>query len=151
MLKGIPNVLSPELLKILAEMGHGDTITIGDANFAAASMAAGGRLVRADGISSARMTDAILQLMPLDAWTASAVTVMGAPVPGKKDKLQIMAPTQTLLDTVAHYDPQAAGKVTVLGRFEFYEQAKKSYAVLAAGDGSLYGCIILQKGTIESA
>lgn len=64
MLKGIPPVISPELLKILMEMGHGDELVIADGNFPAASVTQ--RLVRADGLGGATMLDAILQLMPLD-------------------------------------------------------------------------------------
>ena len=47
MLKGLPAILSPDLLKILCEMGHGDELVIGDGNFPAASCAQ--RLVRLDG------------------------------------------------------------------------------------------------------
>ena len=50
MLRYIPPILSPELLKVLAEMGHGDKLVIGDANFAAASMAKNSILVRCDGL-----------------------------------------------------------------------------------------------------
>lgn len=66
MLRNIPPILSPELLKVLAEMGHGDTIVIGDASFAAASMAKKGTLVRCDGLKATDLMDAILSLMPLD-------------------------------------------------------------------------------------
>ncbi len=71
MLKGIP----PQLLETLAEMGHGDTITIGDAYFAAAAMAKNGKLVRADGMPAEDMLNAILQLFPLDSWACSSVTI----------------------------------------------------------------------------
>ena len=66
MLKGIPSILTPELLKILMEMGHGDTIVIGDGNFPAASSATNSQLVRLDGHGVPEILDAILQLVPLD-------------------------------------------------------------------------------------
>lgn len=69
MLKGIPKIISPEILKILCEMGHGDEIVISDANFPAASIAQ--RLVRADGIPAADMLEAVLKLIPLDQYDPS--------------------------------------------------------------------------------
>src|SRR5512141_467292 len=74
MLKGIPNVISPALLKILMEGGHGDELVIADGNFPAPSMAQ--RLVRADGLGGATMLDAILQLMPLDQYVPAPVALM---------------------------------------------------------------------------
>ncbi len=76
MLKGIPPIISPELLKILDEMGHGDTIVIGDANFAAASMAKDSKLVRCDGLKATELLDAILSLMPLDDFVEDPVLIM---------------------------------------------------------------------------
>ncbi len=74
MLKGIPGIISPELLKILHEMGHGDDLVIGDSNFPAASNAK--RLVRADGHGVPEMLDAILSLFPLDTFVAEPVSLM---------------------------------------------------------------------------
>ena len=75
MLKGIPSLLSPELLKILMEMGHGDEIVIGDGNFPAASCAQ--RLVRCDGHGVPEVLEAILQLMPLDPYVEQPLALMG--------------------------------------------------------------------------
>lgn len=146
MLKGIPAVLSPELLKILAEMGHGDTIVIGDANFASASIAKDCQFVRADGVSAAVMTDAILQLMPLDGWADSSVTVMG--YEADNGNLQPLEMCQTILAIIENYDKKAVETHKLVDRFEFYENAKKAYAVLATGAENHYGCIILQKGVL---
>ncbi len=144
MLKGIPPELSPELLKILAEMGHGDTITIGDAYFAASAMARNGQLVRADGMPVIRMLDAILQLFPLDGWAESAVTVLDI---GDADAQQNPAiKTTEMLAHVRQADEKAADTAKFVDRFAFYALAKQSYAVLATGELSNYGCIILQKG-----
>ena len=76
MLKGIPPILSPDLLKVLAEMGHGDTLVIGDANFAAASMAKDSQLIRCDGLKATDLMDAILSLMPLDDFVNDPVLIM---------------------------------------------------------------------------
>ena len=59
MLKGISPLLSPELLKVLDEMGHGDEIVFADANFPTVST--GKRIVRADGIGAVELLDAVLQ------------------------------------------------------------------------------------------
>jgi Fucose dissimilation pathway protein FucU len=144
MLKGIPMVLSPELLETLAEMGHGDTITLGDAYFAAASMAKTNRVLRADGVSSTVLLDAILQLLPLDEWTANSVTVMG-----REDENGQILPTkisEQYRTIIEKYDPKAAETMAYVGRFPFYDLARKSFAVLATGEIENFGCITLQKG-----
>ena len=76
MLRYIPPILSPELLKVLAEMGHGDKLVIGDANFAAASMAKNSILIRCDGLKATDLMDAILTLMPLDDFVDKPVLIM---------------------------------------------------------------------------
>lgn len=78
MLSGVPASISPELLKVLHEMGHGDTLVIGDANFPAASIAAEKNHIniRCDGHRATDMLDAILQLMPLDGFVEKPVTIM---------------------------------------------------------------------------
>lgn len=144
MLRGIPPELSPQLLETLAEMGHGDTITIGDAYFAAASMSKNSRLLRADGMSAQRMADAILQLMPLDNMAASSVTVMG--IEDGKGGLALLDMSEKLLETVRRHDEKAAETSEIVDRLTFYERAEQSFAVLATGESEHYGCIILQKG-----
>ncbi|MFV0414625.1 MAG: RbsD/FucU family protein [Oscillospiraceae bacterium] len=144
MLKGIPTVISPSLLKVLAEMGHGDTIVVGDAYFAAAAMAKEGALVRADGISAAHLVDAILQLMPLDSWGASCVTAMAA---DQGNGLEPLEMCKTMLAIIKEYDPNAADTCKLVDRFAFYTLARKAYAAIATGEAGHYGCIILQKGT----
>ena len=74
MLKNIPNTISPELFKVLCEMGHGDEIVIADGNFPAAAYA--NKLIRADGIGTAQMLDAILQLFPLDQYDKNNFVLM---------------------------------------------------------------------------
>lgn len=141
MLKGISPLLSPELLKVLAEMGHGDELVIGDANFPAQSM--GQRCIRADGHGGVELLDAILQLLPLDTFVDAPVTLMQV-VPGTMDvDPPVWAKFQ---ETVNKHQPGT--KLSHIERFAFYERARKAYACVATGERSLYACIILKKGVL---
>ena len=141
MLKGISPILNPELLKILAEMGHGDEIVIGDANFPAQSM--GQRCVRCDGHKADDVMDAILQLLPLDQFVAAPVTVM-QPAPGDLEgDPPIWARVKELMDK-----HQSGTEMEAIGRFDFYDRARKAYACTATGETALYACIILKKGCV---
>ena len=143
MLKGIPLVLSPDLLKTLAEMGHGDKIVLGDAYFASASMAKNNRLLRADGVSSLELVDAILQLMPLDTWVDSCVFALGEEKDGRYLPAEM---TRKYQGIIRRYEPKAADSITLMDRFAFYDIAREAFAVVATGETQPYGCIILQKG-----
>lgn len=144
MLKGISPLLSPQLLKVLAEMGHGDTLVIGDANFAAASMARDHILVRADGLPSEKLADGILQLFPLDGWAEAPVILMGMETP--EGELCPLDQCKAIRAVVAKYEPEAAQKCRVVDRETFYALARQAYAVVAAGEACRYGCVIFQKG-----
>lgn len=141
MLKGIPAILSPELLKILMEMGHGDELVIGDGNFPAASCAA--RLVRADGHGVPELLDAILRFFPLDDFVAAPVSLM-AVVPGDDVKPTIWDDYRAI---VARYEPSA--QIEFVERFAFYDRARAAYAVLATGESALYANVILRKGVVK--
>lgn len=144
MLKGISSIISPELLKILMEMGHGDTIVLADGNFPSASHAA--RLIRADGHGIPQLLDAILQLMPLDPYVEHPVSLMDL-VPGDTVETPIWEEYRSIVQ-------QHEGKeipFELVERFAFYEEAKKSYAVIATGERALYANIILKKGVIASS
>ncbi len=142
MLKGIPPVLSPELLKILMEMGHGDEIVIGDGNFPAASIA--NRLVRLDGHGVPEILDAIMKFLPLDTYTEKPVSLM-AVVPGDDVKPTIW---DEYKDIINKYEPENC-KIEFVERFDFYERAKKAYAVVASGETAIYANIILKKGVVK--
>ena len=75
MLKGIPPIISPELLKALCEMGHGDELVIADGNFPCESIGKNAIVVRADGHGTAEMLEAVLRLMPLDTYTEKPVDI----------------------------------------------------------------------------
>lgn len=141
MLKGIPSIISPELLKILMEMGHGDDIVISDGNFPAASMAQ--RLVRCDGHNVPEILDAVLKFFPLDTYSEAPVGLM-AVVPGDTVKPTIW---DVYREIVNKYEP-VANNIEFIERFAFYERAKKAYAVVATGEQALYANIILRKGVV---
>ena len=143
MLKGIPNLLTPDLLKILMEMGHGDTIVIGDGNFPAASMAKDSKLVRLDGHNACEVLDAILQFFPLDTYVESPVTLMEK-VPGDDVETPIWDEFKAIVEK---YEPGT--KIGHIERFKFYDEAKKAYAVVSTSEAALYACVILKKGVLK--
>lgn len=141
MLKGISPILSPELLKILMEMGHGDELCIGDGNFPAASIAQ--RLVRLDGHGVTEILDAILALFPLDTYVDAPVTLMQV-VPGDNVDPVIWKDYEKVIRK-----HEGDKKIENIDRFEFYDRAKKCYAVVATGESALYANIILKKGVVK--
>ncbi|MCG2769645.1 MAG: L-fucose mutarotase [Anaerolineae bacterium] len=147
MLKGIPRILSPELLKVLMEMGHGDEIVIADGNFPAASLAQ--RLLRADGHGVPDLLDAILRLFPLDTFVDQPVALMDV-VPGHDYKPEIWDEYQQIVSkhaAASQGDAQAVG-FEFIERYAFYERARNAYAVVATGEMALYANIILKKGVV---
>ena len=141
MLKNIPKELSPELLKILCEMGHGDELVIADGNFPAESC--GQRVVRADGHGGAKMLEAILTVIPLDTYAKENFVLMQV-VPGDNVRPTIWEDCKKI--AVAK-DPNV--RAGFEERFAFYERAKKAYAIVATGEGAVYANIILKKGVIQ--
>lgn len=144
MLKGIPKILSPELLKVLCEMGHSDTIVIADGNFPAESMGRNAKVIRCDGHGGVELLDAILQLFPLDAYVEKPVALMEV-VPGDNVETPIWDEYKAI---ISQYDDRGADAVTNIERFAFYEKAKDAYAIIATGERALYANVILQKGVI---
>ena len=134
MLKGISPVVSPDLLKTLAEMGHGDEIVISDAHFPAHTF--NPRVIRADGIGADRLLEGIIPIFELDSY-AVPVMMMEA-VPG--DTLD--PAVEEKYRKALRYD----GAIERLERYAFYERAKKAYAVVVSGETAKYGNIILKKG-----
>ena len=141
MLKGIPSILSPELLKILMEMGHGDEIVLADGNFPSASIAQ--RLVRADGHGVPELLEAILTLFPLDPYSEKPVSLMQV-VPGDTVETPIWDTYRTIINA---HETKANG-IENVERFAFYDRAKTAYAVVATGERALYANIILKKGVV---
>ena len=141
MLKGIPTMLSPELLKVLMEMGHGDEIVIGDGNFPAADIAK--RLVRCDGNNIPEILDALLRFFPLDTYTKAPVTLMEL-VPGDDVETPIW---DVYREIIKKYEPSANG-IENIEKFDFYKKARTAYAVISTGEKALYANIILKKGVV---
>ena len=144
MLKNIPKILSPEMLKVLCEMGHSDRIVIADANFPAESMGKNAIVLRADGHSATDILDAILTVFPLDTYVDSPVMLMQV-MAGDKVETPIW---DEYKEIVAKHDDRGAAAFGEYERFEFYEQAKNCYAIIATGESALYANLILQKGVI---
>ncbi len=143
MLKGIPDILTPELLKIMMEMGHGDRLVIGDGNFPAASIAQGSRLVRLDGHGVPEVLDAILRFFPLDSYVEAPVSLMEV-MPGDPVETPIWDEYAKIVEA-----REPGAKLGHIERFRFYEEARKAYAVIATGETALYANVILQKGVVK--
>lgn len=141
MLKNIPKILSPDLLKILCEMGHGDELVIADGNFPAESC--GQRVVRADGQGGAKMLEAVLSVIPLDTYAKENFVLMQV-VAGDNVRPTIWEEYKKI---AAAKDPNV--RAGFEERFAFYERAKKAYAIVATGEEAVYANIILKKGVIQ--
>ena len=148
MLKNIPPILSPELLKVLCEMGHGDRICIGDDNFPGASMAKPNNcvLVRADGHGVPELLDAILQVIPLDEYVEHPALIMQV---ADKDKGLEVPIWDTYKQIVSKHDSRGAAAFGSVERFAFYEEARNAYCILQSGETAIYANIILQKGVVK--
>ena len=140
MLRGISPLISPELLKVLSEMGHGDEIVLGDANFPSENY--GQRAIRADGISAPSLLEAILPLFPLDSFDKSNFVLME--VGSGFARPVIWSVYDSILK---RFEPD--GEASHMERFAYYERAKKAYAIVATGEKAIYANIILKKGVIQ--
>ena len=144
MLKGIPQINSPELLKVLCEMGHSDRIVIADGNFPAESMGKDSIVIRCDGHGVPELLDAILQLFPLDTYVEKPVSLMEV-MKGDNAKTPIW---DTYKEIIAKHDERGADTVGTIERFKFYEEAKTAYAIIATSEKAIYANVMLQKGVI---
>ena len=145
MLKGIPKVLTPEMLKILCEMGHDDEIVIADAHFPAEAM--GKRVIQYPCISAPEMVEAIVKVMPLDTYVKAPIMVMSL-VQSDIDKGM---PIPTMWEEVRARSSEIEGFEVQLGEYErceFYEHAKKAYAIIQTGEERQYGNFMLRKGVV---
>ena len=144
MLKGIPKILSPELLKVLCEMGHGDRIVIADGNFPSESVGKNAKVVRMDGHGTCELLEAILQLFPLDTYVDHPVQLMQV-VPGDKVETPIW---DEYTEIIKRVDVRGSSAISNIERFRFYDEAREAYAIIATGEGALYANIMLQKGVV---
>jgi len=139
MLKKIPAMLSPELLKIIAEMGHGDELVIADGNFPASALAR--RLVRADGHGVPAVLDAVLEFLPLDAHVPAPVVLMDNGNPEEPP-----AVWERLRYIVERHEGERAFEL--VERFAFYDRARRAYAIVATGESAVYANVIIKKGVV---
>ncbi len=141
MLKGLSPLISPDLMTTMMRMGHGDDLVLADANFPGESHAR--RMVRADGIGIPELLDAILPWFPLDTFVACPAFVM-QPVDVAASEPPVWSEYRRLL---SQHERRPIGLACV-ERFAFYEQARASYAVVATGELSIYGNLVLRKGVV---
>lgn len=140
MLKGLSPLLTPDLLHVLASMGHGDEIVLADANFPATTHAR--RLVSLHGIDAPAVLDAVLSVLPLDdfvecnAWTMQVVG----------DNHAVPEVVQAFNATLLGHGAAAASSIE---RFAFYERAAAAFAIVATGERRVYGNILLKKGVVR--
>ena len=144
MLKGIPKILSPELLKVLCEMGHSDRLVIADGNFPAETIGKNAKVIRMDGHGACEILDAILQVFPLDTYVEHPVNLMEV-MPGDNVETPIWDEYKAI---IAKHDERGEAVVGHYERFAFYEEAKQVYAIIATGEGALYANVMLQKGVV---
>ena len=144
MLKGIPPILSPELLKVLCEMGHSDRIVIADGNFPAETIGKNAIVVRADGHGVPELLEAILKVMPLDTYVEKPVSLMQV-MKGDNTKPPIW---DTYKKIIRENDARGDDAVAEIERFKFYDEAKSAYAIIATGETAVYANIMLQKGVV---
>lgn len=140
MLKNIPKNLSPQLLKVLMEMGHGDEIVLADGNYPAASNA--NLLIRCDGVGIPELLRSILELMPLDTYVEYPIFLMDTV--GNDPKPAIWEKYQKIIQ-----DNGNRPSIQFLDRQTFYQQGQQAYAIVATGEMEIYANIILKKGIIQ--
>ena len=136
MLKGISPLISPELLKVLSEMGHGDSIVLADAHFPSHSL--GPAVIRLDGVKIPDLLAGIMPLWELDSYVDDPFCMM-APVPGDALDPDYVDRCQTVIGQ----------KPILVERFAFYEKSRSAYAIVHTGETGKYGNVILQKGVIS--
>ena len=145
MLKGIPKILSPELLKVLCEMGHSDRLVIADGNFPSESMGKNAKVIRCDGHGVPDLLEAILTVFPLDTYVETPVSLMQV-MPGDNVETPIW---DEYKEIITKHDERGEKAIGQTERFAFYEEAKTAYAIIATGESALYANIMLQKGVVK--
>ncbi|MDZ7632966.1 MAG: L-fucose mutarotase [Bacteroidales bacterium] len=139
MLKGISPFISPQLLEVMARMGHGDELVLADAHFPGESL--GKRVIRADGLRIADLLQAVLPLFELDSYVPHPVIMM-EPVAGDQPDPQVEA---TYRNSILLTNP-GLPSIKRIDRFAFYERAKSAFAIVMTGETAKYGNVILIKG-----
>ena len=149
MLKGIPALLSPALLKALCEMGHSDRLCIADGNFPAETMGKNCIVIRADGLGVPEVLDAILTVFPLDTYVEKPVSLMALM---DRDVGKVETPIwEEYKRIVAKHDERGQGAIGEIERFAFYEEVKKNcHVIIATSESAVYANVLLQKGLVKN-
>jgi L-fucose mutarotase len=148
MLKNIDPLLSPELLKLLCEMGHGDEIALADANFTAASLGRGRLVLRLPGVAMRRACAAVLSVLPLDAHVAQPIAYMQ--VGGQPEGYRSATQREIVADLQASGAARAE-QCLAMERFAFYERAGRAYAIVQTGELQPWANFLFKKGVIAEA
>lgn len=148
MLKGIDPLLTPDLLKVLAEMGHGDEIVVADANFTAVSLGRGKPVIALPGVGVQRACAALLSLLPLDAAVAQPVAYMQ--VCGTPEGYR-SAQQRALVAALEAAGVVQAGQCEAMERFAFYDRVRQAHAIVHTGELQPYANVILKKGVLGEA
>ena len=145
MLKDIPEIISPELMFALMQMGHGDEIVIGDGNFPGYTMS--NRCVYAKGLRATDVAEAILKFMPLDIFVDDTACVIQT-----GEQFKGTPPIWAEFEKIIRANDfcGAFKGLVQIERFAFYERAKKSFVTVQTSEKELYACLILKKGVIGS-
>lgn len=144
MLKNIPAILSPTLLKALCEMGHSDRLVISDGNFPAHTVGKDSIVIRMDGHGVPEILEAILKVFPLDTYVEQSAFLMEK-VPGDTVETPIWKEFENI---IAKYDTRGANTLGFIERFDFYKESKEAYLIIATSEKALYANIMLQKGVV---
>lgn len=146
MLKGLDNRLNADVLYVLRAMGHGDALVIADTNFPSDSVSRAtvyGDLLRMENLTAAEAVNAVLSVFPLDTFVddfAGRMEIVDDPttVP------PVQAEVQAEIDAAEGHARPMIG----IERFDFYDRARESYAVIQTGERRFYGCFLFRKGVI---
>lgn len=145
MLKGVPACISPALLKILSEMGCGDTLVLAAANFPAAACARDAIVIRADGVGTLPLLRGILQFVPLDKHVPNPVQLIERTAADAQLSVPIWPAYEAL---IVENDIRGSTAIEWIDRYKFYTMATRAYAIIATSEPSPYASILLQKGDV---
>ena len=148
MLKNIDPLLSPELLKVLREMGHGDEIVLADANFTAESLGRGKPVIRLPGVGMRAICTAVLSVLPLDAMVDRPIAFMQ--VSGSEAGYRSAVQRDVIGDLVQRGDATAE-QCEPMERFAFYERVSRAYAIVQTGELQPFANFLFKKGVIAEA
>jgi L-fucose mutarotase len=142
MLKGIPSILPPELLKVMMEMGHGDELVLADGNYPRFGHPE--RVIRMDGHGIPEILDAILRFMPLDSYVEHPTIFMEV----LPDDPYVPVIWEEYRNIIGAYEDDGA-REQAINKYDFYERASKAYAVVTTSETALYANVILKKGVVK--